>query len=662
MVSIASTLGIGSGIDTKALVDGLVAAQLDPKMAALTAKSEALTAQISGVAQLKGGMIGFSNALAALVSGGSLSTQPTSSNAAALGVSLIAGAKLGTLSHEVEVRRLAVGQLATAAALPDQASPVGTGTMTITLGTASFAAGAMTGFTQRDGSTPITVTIAEGDNSLAGLAAAINAAKAGVTASIVADANGARLSLKGATGADAAFRIDVTEDVGAPGLAAFAFNPGSSGLSLGREALDSLIAVDGIEVSRAGNSVSDLIPGVKLDLLKAETGVAIALGSTRPTAGIGLAVSDFVGAFNELRTILKAETDPFTGALRGDNGARAMARQLGNLTSTALIQSGIPGAPRTLAEIGVSTNRDGTLSVDTAKLNAALAAWPDAIEAMFNPRQTSDSPLLAVTSAAGKTAAGSYAVTDIVMATAGKSTGAPRPDAFLTPIAIDATNKLFSIAIDGDAAVEIAIAEGDYADGAALAAALQVALDANSELEGRATFAWVGDTLVTTSATAGTDSAVTLGAVDATLNDRVGLTAATATAGGAGSGMIAGEPATVIGGFFFAAATSAAAGLILKPAGNVASAQISVDYGLGPALEAVARRLTDKDEGLSASEQRYIKQQAQVAIDQAKADADAEKLRERLTRQFATMDIRVAAYKATEDFLKQQVELWSADR
>jgi flagellar hook-associated protein 2 len=654
MDSITSTLGIGSGIDTKTLVSQLVAAQYDTKKAALTAKSEMLGAQVSSLAQLKSGLSGFSSALAALVGSGQLTTQPTSSDYAAVGVSALASAKLGALSTEIEVRQLATNQIVTSQPFASSDAAVGTGTLTVTLGTATYAAGVPTGFVQRAGSTPIAITIAAGENSLAGIARAINAANAGVTASIVGDGAGATLSIKGANGADAGFRIDVAEDGGAPGLSALSFNPAAPTMTLARAAQNSIAVVDGVTVSRAGNVVSDLIPGVRLDLLKAEGGKSIAIGSARPTAAIGQAVSDFVAAFNELRGILKTETDPSTGVLSGDVGARSMARQLGSLTSTPLTSAAIAeGAPRTLAEIGVRTNRDGTLSIDSARLNAAITAYPDAVEAMFNPSQSSDSPLLGIVSQQGKTPPGSFEVADIVVAAAGSAQGAARPDAFLTPIVIDGSNNGFNLTVNGGTAIDVTIADGSYASGADFAAALSAS---------GVSFAWANDALVVTSLTKGANSAVTFQAVDATLNDRIGLSAPTLVAGRDGSGTIAGKPANVINGFFFAAADSAAAGLILQPTGDVASARIVVDLGLAAALDAVARRLTATGEGLSASETRYAKQQAQVAIDQAKATESAEQLRERLTRQFASMDIRVAAYKATQSFLEQQVDLWSADR
>lgn len=652
MDSITTALGIGSGIDTKKLVEELVSAQYELKTKQLTQKSETLTAQISSLGQLKGGLNSFSNALASLVGSGMLATQPTSADTGAVAVKALSGARLGALSTEIEVRQLATAQRVTSSHFASSGTAIGTGKLTITLGTATYTDGAPTGFVQRAGSTPINITISDGDNSVAGIARAINAAHAGVTATVVGDGAGATLSITGTTGADAGFRIDV-EEGGQPGLSALAFNPGNALMTLSRASQDSIVTVDGVTVSRASNSISDLIPGVQIDLLKEEVGHSVAIGSTRPTAAIGQAVNDFVGAYNELRSMLKTETEP-TGALNGDAAAREMGRQLGNLTTTRLTAGAVsPGAPRTLAEIGVRTERDGTLSVDAEKLNKALSLYPDAVEAMFNPSQSSSSSLVDIVSAQGKTKPGTYEITDIVVPTAGTATGGARPTAFQTPLVIDATNNKFTLRLNGGDPVEVTLPQGSYASGEELAAALSAS---------GANFAWSGDSLVVTSKALGGGSAITFQAVDASLNDQLGLSEATVTAGIAGSGKIAGKPANVINGFFFAAVDSAAAGLMLQPHGNIASASITVDVGLAGALVDVAKRLTATGLGLAASETRYNNLQKQVSKDQVKADENAKQMTDRLTRQFANMDIRVAAYKNTQSFLQQQVDLWSADR
>jgi flagellar hook-associated protein 2 len=384
MDSIAVTLGAGSGIDTKALVSTLVDAQFAAKTKALTAKKDNLTAQISALSELRSGLTSFSSALATLVSGGTLSTQPISSDTSVFNVSLLPGASIAGLSATVEVQQLATAQVVTSNPPVDKAAPFGKGSLTITLGAATYTGDVPTGFAPKAGATPVTVTIGDADNSLTGIAAAINAAKAGVTATVITDSTGSRLSIKGATGAEQGFTITVAEDGSAPGLAALAFNTASQAMSLTRKSDDAIVALDGVAVRRPSNSISDLITGVKLDLVKAAPGQSIAINTSPPTSALARAMTDIIDTYNQLIGIAKTDTNATTGVLRADRGVKDMIRLMRELTGRDLNAGATDGVPKTLAELGVKTNRDGTLSLDAAVLQAALASNGPAVEKIVN--------------------------------------------------------------------------------------------------------------------------------------------------------------------------------------------------------------------------------------------------------------------------------------
>lgn len=372
--SIASTLGSGSGIDTVSLVKSLVEAQFAAKTAQLKQRDDALTAQISGVSNLKSTISGFANALASLTRGGTLATSPTSSNAAVARITPLPGATVGNLAASFEVSQLAKPQSAASGIVADRTAPNGTGSFTLTFGTATVSDGQMTGFTAGPG-TPITIPIDSANQSLEGIAAAINAQPVGVTASIVSDAGGSRLVLKGATGASQAFTFESTD----PGLSDLNVGIGAGASRIGSVAQDAIVRLDGIEVRRASNTISNLVDNVKIELVGAG---ATTLGTSAPTTAISQAVNDFVATYNEVMAILKEQTDPKTGPLRSDPAAQTLLRSLGRLPST-MLASGDGSTPRTLAEIGVATNRDGTLRVDTARLSTTLTNYPAAVEAMF---------------------------------------------------------------------------------------------------------------------------------------------------------------------------------------------------------------------------------------------------------------------------------------
>lgn len=377
--SIISSLGSGSGIDIAGLVDQLVTANFQNKNSQLNSQSKTVAAEISSATSLKSDISNLASGLKTLATGGTVSTQATSSDTSIVKASAISGSTLAATSTEVEVRQLARAQTAASTPQASRTAPIGTGKLTLQFGTATTSGGAITGFTAGAGAA-VDINITSGNASLDGIAAAINAANAGVTATIVSDSSGARLSLKGATGEAQAFTLTATEDAGAPGLAALNIGVGSS---VGTAAQDAIVAVDGIALKRASNSISDLVAGVKLDLVAAKPGTSVTLGSSIPTDTLKQSVNDFVSAFNNLTSNVKSQTNATDGTLRGDAAARNFARALGRLTLTPLATTTTSGVPRTLAEIGVATNRDGSLTVNTAQLDAALKNYPSAVEALF---------------------------------------------------------------------------------------------------------------------------------------------------------------------------------------------------------------------------------------------------------------------------------------
>lgn len=398
--AILTALGAGSGIDTTTLVSQLVSASYDPKVSALTSQQTANTAKISSLGSLTSGIDAFASALQSLVAGGTLKSQPSSSDSSILTATTQAGTNISALSAQIEVRQLATAQSLVSTTLPTAATAVGLGGLTLTTANGTF-----------------NITIGANNNNMTGLAAAINATNtgttpSGVTATIVTDSSGARLVIKGATGAANSFSLSAN---GADAdLTRFASTGTGAMMTQAQPAQDAIIRMDGVDSAHSSNAIDDLIPGVTLNLVAAKVGTTVNLGLTRPTDAITQAVSDYVSAYNSLKGELSDATAVGSGGtgqgpLYGNAAIRQMQTQLSRITSTAL--SSFPNGPQTLAEIGVSTGQDGTLSVDSKKLATALATYPDAVEAMFNPTQRSDNPLIKITSALGNTKPGTYTIT-----------------------------------------------------------------------------------------------------------------------------------------------------------------------------------------------------------------------------------------------------------
>jgi flagellar hook-associated protein 2 len=406
--SLLTSLNTGSGVDTASLVTSLVQAQFAAKTAAITAKNTTLAAQISGVSTLKSTISGFSTALSTLITGGTLTTQPNSSNTAVFTATAQSGAKLANLSSAITVSALASAQGArSTTAVASRATPVGSGSFTLTLGTATYdSTGASMKTFAAGAAAPVTIDITNG--SLDDIAAAINAKRAGVTASVITDADGsAYLSMKGATGAAQAFTLTASSSSD-DALAKLNVGIGAA-TTLTSVAQDATLTLDGVTVKRSSNSISDLVPGVTLALTGTST-AAVALTSTRPTLALIQAASDVTETFNQVLATVKGLTDAQTGDLKSDTAAQTLLRSLQTLTTKQLTTSTTPGAPTTLAQIGIGTNRDGTLTVNQATLTAALTKFPDEVEAMFASATSNtgglSAQLAAITTAASNTTYG----------------------------------------------------------------------------------------------------------------------------------------------------------------------------------------------------------------------------------------------------------------
>jgi len=400
--SILSSLNAnGASIDTGTLVTQLTAAQKSTLEDPITTKQTANTAQISAVATLTSDLNTFSTSLNTLIQGGTLQTQPVSSDTSVMAVAAVAGTPVGSLNQSVTVNALAYAQsLKSGAYSTSQA--FNSGALTLTVGSGS----------------PITINVDSSNNTLAGIAQAINAKNAGVTANVITGSDGtATLVLKGTTGAANSFKLSAadgsgTQPTGGKSLSELSFDGTANGLTQTQAAQDASVTVDGVTVTRSSNTFNDVIPGVSMTLAKVGT---VNLSSTRPNDAITEAVNDFVSAYNQLLSEINTDTAAATstasaGPLQGNAAIRQLKTQLSKLTTMPLNAS---GTIRTLAELGVQTAQDGTLSVNSKTLTNMLTNYPDDVESMFVTSQSSSSSKVLITSAAGSSASGVFTVSGL---------------------------------------------------------------------------------------------------------------------------------------------------------------------------------------------------------------------------------------------------------
>ncbi len=376
--SISST-GIGSGLDVNTIVSRLMAVESRP-LTLLQGEASTLNTTLSTMGKLQSNFSALADKASALTAPALWnSVTASSSDSASVAASAASGASAG--SFAVAVSRLASGQTLTSAAVADSASALSSGTLTIELG--SWADG---GFSAKSGSSAVSIDIGDGQTSLAAIRDKINAAGAGVTAAIVSDATGARLSLRSAqTGAENAFRVQVSEtspdgdpNGGLSMLAYDATDATASSMTRSGEAGNAEATVNGIAVSSASNILSNVVDGLTLTLNKT-TSSEVQVNVAADTTSIKKAITDFVSSFNTLTSFIQTQTaynadSKTAGALQGDQSTLSLQAQLRAVVNTS---SSASGAWSVLSQIGLTLNRNGGFDTDNAKLDSALGNLPE---------------------------------------------------------------------------------------------------------------------------------------------------------------------------------------------------------------------------------------------------------------------------------------------
>lgn len=372
--SLVTALGGGSGIDMAALANNLATVQFESRNARLTERSEKLSTQISTASNIKSMLLALDTSLGTLVRSGDLARTPSIANSAVASASL-SGTSQPQGSYSLEVTQLAAGQSLASGSFAAPTSTVGSGTLTLRFGTVSGSS-----FSEDTGHAAVDIEIASGA-TLADVAKAINAKKAGVTAYVANTASGAQLVLKGAEGAANGFVIEASEASGDPGLSNLAWTPSSGTGTLLATARDAAFKIDGLDYTAKSNTVTDAIPGVKLQLSGTNVGAATKVTFNNPSDSITDTMQDLTDALNEIMTAVNAATG-IGGDLANDGGARALKRSLASLAGTVIMPSAT-GAAKTLADLGLKTQRDGSFALDTSRLAATMAADPQGVAAMF---------------------------------------------------------------------------------------------------------------------------------------------------------------------------------------------------------------------------------------------------------------------------------------
>lgn len=388
-----SSLGAGSGMDLNGILKSLMQVEQQP-LFQLASKEASAQAKISALGSLKSAIEAISGSAATLVpTAGKTAvdffngTKSSVTATEVASVSTTTSAVKGTYS--LEVTRLAVAQrLATIdSRFTSTADTVLEGGFTT--GSLKLEIGSNTGglFVAKTGTTPITINIDSSNNSLTGLRDAINAAKAGVTAAIITGDTGPKLVLT-SNEIGTASLMKLT-DVGG-GLAGFEYDPITSTGDFseataqgGQSANSAELKINGITITSPTNAVSNPIDGVSLNLLKTNIGSPTTINVTKDST-LSTNLGAFVKFFNDAAKTLKelglyGEGGKNNGPLLGNAALRNVQTRLRNLVFATPTSLSSTAPYKTLSNIGVSFQKDGTLKLDTAKLQTAIDKDAEAV-------------------------------------------------------------------------------------------------------------------------------------------------------------------------------------------------------------------------------------------------------------------------------------------
>lgn len=399
-----SSPGVGSGLDVKAIVDAYVKAEITPLQSRHDKKLTSVNTELSAIGQLKSVLSILQTSLTKLSDLSQFYTMKYSlSDPDYISTNLTSQAIKG--SYQIEVQKLAQQHTLATAYIPDVLS-VGSGALTINFGTYNSD---KTSFALNTNVTPVTINIVPGNDSLIAIRDAINHSDSEVSAAIVQDNQGSRLTLTSTqTGENYAMKIS-------GGITALNYDPttGVNSMIESIAAQNSIVKINGLTLNQSSNQLKEAISGVTLNLKKAELGKTISLTVDDNKDQVTLLVNDFIKQYNDSITFLtnltgyNSETKK-GGLFQGDPQFRNLKLNLNKWATSPLSNNN--DTIKTLADMGVTTNKQGLLEINKDKYTKALTNNYKEIGALFAKTATATDSNIRLKKVDATVKAGSYDV------------------------------------------------------------------------------------------------------------------------------------------------------------------------------------------------------------------------------------------------------------
>ncbi len=469
----------GSGLNITQIVDSLVQAEQVPQENQIQSKIDARNTAISAIGEIKSALSKLSTSLNTLTGNTSLKVSSTSS---AVSATISDPSTAVAINSSISISSLAKGQTLAFEDYASNTSLVGAGSLVLERG--DWSSGS---FVASSTVTSKTLTVTETD-TLESLKDKINALNYGVTASVLGAGDDTyTLVLKSQNGKENALRVTATESPSGSGLSTID-NTSTNGSKQKVAGTDASFTVDGISLTRSSNNISDLFTGYDVNLLASTSSNGVDtpanLNGSVDTTSATTNLQTFVTAVNDARTLLNEKTfrgsaSEEAGELSDDPVVKSIQNQLKSLTSSQLTGFGANGVY--LSNLGVRTEKDGLLSLNTTVLENELKNNPTSLDAIFNSMYSSSSSLLSVSGGTNsKPVAGSYAF-QMTAYVSGAFTGLVSND---TSPEVTTSNNTIQVTVDGTQSGSVTVPAAHYTSEAALATAIQTAINADSTLSG----------------------------------------------------------------------------------------------------------------------------------------------------------------------------------
>ena len=501
----------GSGLNITQIVDSLVDAEKTPQKEMIETKISENNTSISAIAEIKNSLSTLSTSLKSLV--GNTSLKP-SSNSTSISVELTNPSKANTLDSSITVSSLATGQTLAFTGYASSETVVGGGTLVLERG--DWSSGS---FVASSTVSSKSLTVLSTD-TLASLRDKINSLSYDVTASIVGAGDGTyNLVLKSSTGVGNALRVSATESPVGSGLSSID-NTTTNGTKQKIAGSDAAINVDGMSLTRTTNTIDDLFEGYTVNLINTTSSTA-KLTSTVDTTTAKTNLQALVDSVNKLKTVLNDKTfrgsaSAEPGELASDPAVRSLKNQIENNIKSSLTGFGADGVY--LSNLGVRTNKDGTLSLNSRILETELKNNPSSLDAIFNSMYSSSSSLLSISGGNSKTptpGSFTFAMTAYV---AGSLTGLVDTD---TTPQVTSSDNTIQLTVDGTTSGTITVPSSHYSSQGALATAVQTAINSDSNLTAAGksvSVSFVNGSYNITSVTKGASSSIALNSIGSNLD------------------------------------------------------------------------------------------------------------------------------------------------